>query len=296
MQITVAAREYVREKHLRKTPIYSANRFARVMGDLPLEQVTQAAVDEFVQKARNSGQWSAETLRGTVKDLRTLVRFFQQRVIHSDCRRTEPDPEPTPLEHLAAIMDHLAAWSRQWLVLAYWTAARLSDVISLQKQVAEIPAGTVTRVLRWTAAKTRRRHACPVPDWMQAYLSPVQLPFGTCNDWCKVLVRVELERVCRLARLPRILPKNIRQAALTEWAIANGAAGAVVHGNGLRVMDHYVAPLQLLESVMHHVRLPAGWRGEEEHRDEDELVTCFRRLDGDARTLVVQTTRRLVRA
>lgn len=88
-----------------------------------------------------------------------------------------------------------------------------------------------------------------------------------------------------------MLPKHVRQRALTEWSRADAMAGRIIHGCGLGVLDHYVDPLSILENAQHRVRLPVSF-GADQSSGEDVAVT-FRRLDPEAQQLVRSTIRRL---
>lgn len=286
MQLQTFAAQYCESKRLARTPIYSANRFTKFMGTHDLNQIDQSLIESFATVARTAGV-AEETIRGTLKDLRTLVRAATGTILKVVIRKTQPAPEPTPLDHLSAIIPHLAPWSLQWLALSYWTALRLADTVNLQQQISE------TSVLKWTASKTKWRQSWPVPKWMQKFLTPVSLPYRTCPDWCQVIIRAELDRVTAATGVPKILPKGIRQRSLTEWTRADGAAGAIIHGSGLKILDHYVDPMQILENAMHKVRLPAGLKEDNESGTEETLILSFRRLDPMAQNLVMHTTQRL---
>lgn len=287
MRITEFADIYCREKSIAKTPLYSANRFARYVGDIETDQINREVIERFIAAAKSAGNVSAETIRGTVKDVATLCKAAGGESVKVVCQRKVPDPRPTPLEDIAAIIPFLAEWSLQWLVLAYWTAMRLDNVIRVQRIIQ--PAKT----LRFQATKTGWRHVWPMPDWIQKFMRPVKLPYGKCPDWSQVIVRGELERASKIAGVERVLPKGIRQRSLTEWTVADRAAGAIIHGNGLKIMDHYVAHQEILENAMHRVRLPAGLRDPAEETPENDLILHFRRLDCEAQKLIVSTTRRM---
>lgn len=289
MRLTEFAHSYCRERGIRLTPVYSANRFARVIGDFEVDAIQQDQVDAFIKAARIAG-YKEETIRGTVKDLRTLVSAAGQKTLSVNVKKTQPKPTPTPMEHIEAIIPHLAPWSLQWLVLAYWTALRLADTIALQKQLAPVP------MLQWQASKTKWWQSWPVPKWMAQYLHPVSLPYQTCPDWAQAIVREELTRVSNAAGIPQIYPKHIRQRSLTEWLAADFSAGQIIHGCGLKILDHYVSQVSVLENAMHKVKIPRGLKDQDDSSEEETLILNFRRLDPQAKDLVVHTTQRLAGA
>ncbi len=109
-------------------------------------------------------------------------------------------------------------------------------------------------------------------------------------------MRGELDRVCDKADVPRILPKNLRQRAITEWT-KTGEAGAIIHGCGFignhAVMRHYVDKLAILESAAPRVRLPSCF-GATPPTAESTLLDNFRRLDPAAQMLIAGTAERMV--
>lgn len=293
MLISEAAETYVRERNLARTPVYSAGRFAAVVGDLPVEQICQNHIDRFKVDAESKG-WSAWTIRGTIKDIRTLTRHFCGFSPTVQVVVPTPDPDPTPIQDIDSIWKHLDPWARQWLVISYWCSMRLDDSLKVQ---LDIHSGKHQGALflLWTAGKTGRKHRVPVPKWMLSFLSPVDLPYSKVNDWTQETVRESLKRASQCCGIDQVYPRNIRQRGLTEWKRASPDAGSIIHGSGLGILDHYIPPIEILQAAMHQVRLPAcfGAVGEKSH--EDDLLTSFRRLDPQGKDLVVMTAKRIGR-
>jgi hypothetical protein len=284
------AESYVTENKLARTPIYSANRFARMLGDMPIESVTDKTLKKFRQ-ACEDGNLSAWTVKCGLKDLRTLVRASGRDIGIDRIATPEPDPKPVELRLIDAIFPHLEPWSQQWLVLSYWCGFRLADSIRFQQSIT-----ADTKTLQWKAKKTNRKHNMTVPRWIERFMRPVVLPYRTSMDWSEARVRMALAAACQAAGIDQILPSQIRDTSLREWCRADFHVGQVVHGCKMGVIGHYVLTLDVIDPVAPRVRLPECFGGESpEKRPEAELVEHFRKLDPQARDLVLMTAQRMSR-
>jgi hypothetical protein len=285
MLLNAFAVSYVSDRGLARNSIYSANRFAKLMGDLGPEQITAEHLIEFRRRAEAAGlgTWA---IKGTIKDIRTLIRAAGGDVTIEKIRKPDPNPEPISLSTIDAIWPHLADWSKQWLVLSYWTCLRLADSIHFQR---EFQADS----LAWQANKTKHRHKWPVMPWMQPFLHKRPLPYSSTNDWSKAIVRAEIDRVCVLADVDRFTPQQIRDTGLREWCRADFHVGQVLHGCKLGTIGHYVDVLDVLEPVAPRVRLPDCFGACPESLSEATLLASFRKLDPGAKTIISSTAQRL---
>jgi predicted transcriptional regulator len=285
MNIVEHAREYCARKQISKTPIYACQRVAEVIGEIEANQVTQQHVEQYVQQARKDRvpEW---TIKGAVKDLRTIVIDAGGPVLLNTVKKPKPDPKPCEISDIDTIWQWLAPWSCQLIVLTYWCGIRLEDAIRLQLKV-----DPSWRSITWEANKTGHRHRIPAPKWLSKWLQPVRLPYKSSNDHAQVIVRGELDRVCTVAGIPRILPSTIRDRGITEWSKVSSDAGALLHGHGLGTRDHYVPALEILTAAMDRVRVPTAFGAAQS--SEDSLLSAYRRLDPSAQGLVSMTAERL---
>jgi hypothetical protein len=168
----------------------------------------------------------------------------------------------------------------------YWSCARLEDCINLQ-----LAADPDCRSIAWAAEKTGHKHRIPVPPWLRKWLEPVRLPYRKSNDHAQTIVRGELDRVCQIAKIPRILPSQIRDRGITEWSKVSSDAGALLHGHGLGTRDHYVPALEILTAAMDRVRVPAAFGAASS--PEESFLTSYRRLDPAAQNLIGSMAERL---
>lgn len=284
MRLADFAAQYVASRGIRKVPICSAKRFVATVGEIQARDITQAEIDRYVSDARNQHipEW---TIKGTVKDVRTLARAAAGTILRNPVRKPLPDPRPCDIADIDAMWDSLAPWSQQLVVLLYWTAARLEDGLRLQ-----LTLSAEWRVISWEAHKTKRRHKLPVPEWLQPWLTPGPLPYHNANDHSKTIVRAELDRAANLTGIPRVLPSHIRDRSLTEWSKIH--CGSIIHGCGMGdTRDHYVPPIEVLIAHQHKLRLPACFGAVA--APEETLLQTFRRLDPDAQRLISGTAERL---
>jgi hypothetical protein len=285
MNIVEHAAEYCHRKSIAKTPLSNCRRFAKLIGNLDVQTITQAHVEQFVSAAR-AEKIPESSIRGIVKDVRTIVIDAGGCVLLNTVKKPKPDPKPCEIADVDACWPWLAPWSCQLVVLMYWTCARLEDAIKLQ--LSAVPD---CRSITWEAQKTGHRHRIPVPPWLRKWLEPVRLPYKLSNDHAQVIVRGELDRVCTIAKIPRILPSQIRDRGITEWSKVSSDAGALLHGHGLGTRDHYVPALEILTAAMDRVRVPQSFGAASS--SEDSLLSAYRRLDPSAQGLISMTAERL---
>ncbi len=285
MLLTDHAAEYCARKSIAKTPLCNCRRFASIIGPLESSTVTQQHVEQFVAEARKQ-KIPESSIRGIVKDVRTIVLDAGGPELKQIVKKPTPDPKPCEIADIDAVWPWLAPWSCQLIVMKYWTGARLEDCLKLQLKV-----DPQARTISWKAHKTKRLHRIPVPKWLTKWLEPVRLPYSKSNDHAQTIVRGELERVCTIAKIPRILPSEIRDRGITEWSKVSSDAGALLHGHGLGTRDHYVPALEILTAAMDRVRVPAAFGAAQS--SEDSLLSAYRRLDPSAQGLVSMTAERL---
>jgi hypothetical protein len=287
MNIVDFAVAYVSERGLSKTPVYSARRFERMMGNLPITEIDNAILHEWKEKSEreNLAVW---TIKCGLKDLRTLIRANGSDVKIDRLKTPEPNPQPVALSVIDAIWPHLDDWLKQWVVIAFWTALRFADTIRMQRVVKPDR-------LEWKASKTGHRHRWPVMDWMKPHLQPVDLPYTKNEDWSEVIVRERLTRACEIAGVNRVLPSHVRDTSLRAWCQADARVGEIVHGCRLGVIGHYVDPLDIISPVASRVKRPSCFGGDKEKEPEEALVTSFRLLDDQAKGLVLMTAERMRR-
>jgi len=116
MNIVDHAREYCARKQIAKTPIYACQRVAEVVGEIEASKVTQAHVEQYIQAARRDKvpEW---TIKGAVKDLRTIVIDAGGPVLQNTVKKPKPDPKPCEISDIDTIWQWLAPWSCQLIVL-----------------------------------------------------------------------------------------------------------------------------------------------------------------------------------
>lgn len=286
MKITEFAEQYVKRNGLKRTPIYSANRFARYLRDADITEVTSQDLSEVKERCQADGlsQW---TVKCTLKDLRTLIRASGRDIKVDRVRVPEPHPQPQSFADIDEAWPKLANWCRQWLVIAYWTALRLEDSIRLQQSLTG-----EQNFLELVASKTGHRQRWPIMKWMHQYLQPINLPYGRNLDWSANMIRKELKNASKKTLLQ---PNKIRDRSLNEWQRIG--VGDIVHGSGLHrlgVMRHYIDPLEQLTTVAPRLAVPSCMRSVSAAvSTEEALVANFRSLDPAAQALIAGTAERL---
>lgn len=280
------AEKHVSENELRgKTPIYSANRFVRIVGDIPIAEITQDHICDYRQKCREQ-KLSPQTIESSIGNIITVLKLSAGRTIETGKPLKSRRPEPRPVEFpaICEVFDKLPAWMQLWIMFSFWTGLRLGDSITCLRKLTGTVIGSV---ISHHASKTGRYQKWPVPKWLKEKLESVPFPTELCLENQKKQVRAELRPHAQWG------PKNLRQCSITEWSKANATAGAIIHGSGLGILNHYVDPLQIIESASQRLRLPKCFNACTQEGCEDTLISNFRRLDPAAQSLIVGTTERL---
>lgn len=283
------AKHYLESRTIaRREPLYSANRFARAVGDIAAEDVTSEHLDQM-RKALTAQGLSNRTIETTVADVITVVAFCTGKAPAKGCplRVESPDPHPVDIAAIEECWQHLQPPLKAFVAFAYWTALRLDDALRWLHDHRH------TDTISIVASKTRKRHRFPFPVWLKQLVT-VDFPFRAGSDFCKRQIRHEIAMASHKAGVSVWSPKELRQRGITEWSRANAMAGSLVHGTGMRgVLNHYIEPLSILESAAPRVRLPACFGASTDSSNEDALLSNFRRLDPAGQGLVTMTLERL---
>lgn len=284
------ARQYLANRSIaRREPLYSANRFARCVGDIPAANVTIEHLNEMRRKLVDAGL-SNRTIESTVCDVITVVAFVTGKPPgKGDVLKVEaPDPQPVGVEEIDATFHHCEPEIRAYIAFGYWSALRMSDAIRWLHAVKP-----TTETISIVASKTGKRHRFPYPQWLRSIVTACVFPWRV-TDFAKRTIRHKLAMACHKAGVAVWCPKELRQRGITEWSRANAMAGSLVHGTGMAgVLRHYIEPLSVLESAASRVRLPKCF-GAVDQTGEESLLCNFRRLDSAAQGLLVMTAERLV--
>jgi integrase len=284
------ARQYLASRKIaRREPLYSANRFARAVGDLPASEVTFQHLN--MMRMHFTGTLSNRTIESTVADLLTVIAFVTgQAPAKGDPLKIEPpDPRPIGLDIIEKTWGHCTPHIQAYIAFAYWTALRLSDCIKWLRLLSD-----ETQTISIAASKTGKRHRFPYPPWLQRLVSAQAFPYQA-TDFGRKSIRREIASACVAANVPVWTPKHLRQRGITEWSRANAAAGALVHGTGMSsgILKHYIDHMSLLESAAPRVRIPSCFGSSTTATTEDTLIHHFRRLDLAAQGLIAGTAERL---
>ncbi len=302
-QLMIAAAAYVDDGGLSaKTITHNCRQFfARTgdnFGDIAPEDIQTEHFVAF-RKAALAANLARYTIEKVITDVATVCRSVTRKMpdVGKRLRRTRPQPKPAPLDSIEAVFNVAPEFMQQWLVLTTWTGARLTDAMKLQ---ALVQSGQFekTEFITFQASKTGKQHLWPIPDWLRPWLRKIDHTFKPVNSFQVRTHRNRLTEYCAAAGVPIFTPKQIRQRAITQWTRANGAAGAIVHGKSLGVMDSYVDQNELLLEAMPRVIMPdvfklrAGITPATVAADDPYQV--FQSLDPRTRDIMLQTMRAML--
>jgi hypothetical protein len=284
------ARQYLASRTIaRREPLYSANRIARLIGDIPIAELTTEVITDLRGKMLASGL-APRTVESTISDLLTVAQYHTGKTVNRGHRVRYERPQPTPVEIdvVNAIWPHCAPWMQTWIAFTYWTGLRLTDSMGALNEYRDKP---LPPVMRWRARKTGKHHVFPIPGWLRSRVESGPYRFRTTSDFAKRQIRAALHFACLKSACETVLPKQFRQRAITEWSIVNANAGAFIHGRDIGILNHYVDPLAVLESAAPRVRLPTCFGATQDCGES--LLRNFQRCDEQAKSIVALTAERL---
>lgn len=259
-----------RERHA-----WDLRRFYALIGDKEIDEVTTVDFQRFriLSKAAGHSAATTETTLRTVRQtlnacaemgkLQTLPFKGRPRKIKK--RR----PRPATIEELgkfhyatiAATWPRHTAWGkprdywRGWGSIAYWTGLRLHDLtwrLSMEHVFRDS--------IEITAEKTGIEHVFPMTDNVRRVLDKYQGDdsqplFQVCES--PNMVRKHLRAICEAAEIRKLIPRNFRQACITQWTKVGGRAGDLIHGCGMpAILESYIDPLEILAEVAPKVAWP----------------------------------------
>lgn len=281
---------YVRDNNLAgRTPIYSASRFVRMVGDMEPAAITTQHLCEYRAKCV-AAKLSAKTIESSIGNLLTLIRSVTGVKLEAGkrLRIKRPQPSPVPSESLEAVYLRAPQWLRGWIALTCWTGLRVGDGVRAMWEIGGTDPG---KVLRVHSTKTWKEHVFPMPQWLREIVHASPFPREYCMENTKKFVRLQIALLCSDGDVPIWTPKQLRQRAVTEWTAANATAGAILHGCGLGVMHHYLDPLTVLESAAARVKVPACFSSQTP--EETSILEIFKRLDPAAQSMLAAMSERL---
>lgn len=268
----------------------NCRRFERLTGVLNPGSIDADALQRFREIAL--GQSLAhDTIEKTVTDVMTIVKHATGSIpsVGKRLRKKRPKPKSVEIADVGLIFEAAPDWLRKWIVLDYWTAARLADSLDVFLNV-QAPHDVIVH----QASKTDLVHRWPVPRWLRDWMRPADSSIQKNTQHFRKVLSSALAVACVTAGVPIVTAKQFRQRSITEWTRANATAGAIVHGCGLGVMAHYLDPMSVLESAMDRVRVPACFGVDcNDETSEGKLLTHFRRMDPAAKDIITNTAERL---
>ena len=291
MKLTTVAVEYVGTDKAR-TPIYSANRFKKLVGDMHCGKIKREHLELYIAQCRLQ-ELSPATIRNSLKDIVLLVEHKTgTRLTHSKVKVPRPVPQPAPIDSIEATYEKSSPWLKAWMAVVFWTGQRFSDSLRF---MANYKPGQYEK-LQWVASKTDKVHTMPAPPFVVRHLNDAgDTPYLKVNDHSKWKVREALRMCCNAATVSVWLPQNLRQRCVTEWMSADSSAGKIVHGHGLSVLDHYVVHETLLDNAAPKVRVPDCFLTAEEkesrNSQREELIKLFDAKTKESQNVIMHVAR-----
>ena len=258
----------------RKRLTYDVNRWERLGGPMDVASIDKHAVKAFRAAAAGLSPWSIE---GTVSAILVMLRFLSDdghdvSVPYAGrrLRRRKQLRHVPSVQDLARVFEECGKarypvlshcstgdWWRAFLVTAYTTGLRLSDLLSLEwEHVGEA---------RWlvVAGKTEKIQALPLLPCCTLALNRIRSPRERIFEVPTVrFLRRELRRMSQWAGVTTILPQAIRRTSANAYETARPGAGAMILGHALSgATAFYVSPSLVLTDAAAKLEIPPEFTG-----------------------------------
>ena len=257
---------------------HDVNRFEVCFGtDLDIAGIGPEMFAEFRRWGleRPLSPTSIESNVSTILTILRHARRFKLLVELPDrgrsLRRPPPKIEQPTIDDIQKLyaVAHVAKWPRRihvtpaifwraWIVVSYFTALRLSDMLRLDWSMLSEEDGTLTV----DAEKTGKRHEIPIHPVLFAHLKMMHgpldriFPVGTSLNQ----LRRELRRMSEAAGVRYASPQMFRRLAATEWERARHGAGQYIQGSTLRNSSRfYIDTTELLRKALDDLRVPEAF-------------------------------------
>lgn len=290
-----------------RTRQYRLSCWAKYAGELP---TSTADIERF----RAACPLSVATIEATVT---AVVAHQRERGIPLSAGRRLQQPHPRPLvptaDELCRFYGHVryadwprcAGWSaskptwlgdcsrvqwwRAYVVFSSWTGLRTSDMRMVTW--AEWDAQELTAT---------KKVGAPVPLIHSPHVERHLAPLRGLSD--AIFVRVpakqlnrELRAISEAAKIRPVTTQSLRRFAVTEWSTASDAAGAVLHGCGVR--RYYLDRARIMDRAAPNVRIPDAFMSAAERRPatvaKRALIDALRRATPSERDWLVEAARKI---
>lgn len=259
-----------------------------------LADIGVADFEDFRKRCRDDGL-SPRTIESGIADVLMILRFMYERgAIEAIPSRGRPlriphkHPVQPTLAHLGKLYQHadattaprrrhvprIVVW-RCFIVLAYCTALRLSDLMAVKWDAVD------GNVLSVTAGKTGKLHRIPLHPVCVRHLNLIRRP-----DHLPIIplpghqtrVRQQLRKICEAAGVsPVVTPQQLRRCASTHWERAHAGAGGMIQGSALGgSLAHYIDVPAVLQEAVKGLEVPQEFvDGVELSADELQAIRVF---------------------
>lgn len=258
---------------------YDLDRWERFSGNPTLAKICGAVLMRFRDAAHQAGL-ADSTIHGTFQGVYAILREAQRRGLISAIpekprrRREPPRKGPPPslevFDRFVRTGDAMFdrgeirtrlqnGWFRACMALAYFTAMRRSDLLSLEWD--QIIGDTI----EFRAQKTGKLHVIPMHPLLQGILADFReigqrkvIPVG------QISIKRACHAVCREIDASSIHIQNIRKLSARQYERAHAGAGALILGHSIpgatayyldapEILRHAVAKLAVPSAFANHV-------------------------------------------
>lgn len=281
MKLKSAAEEYISDPEIEIAPrtaqsyLHHCNRWERLTENPDITDITKEEVTSFNKACRDAGL-AATTFQSSWRNIRTILSYAESKGWVSEVpkirvakvRRRRPVVPAWDLidtmygnasKTIWPVLDYCSTerfW-QAWLAVSYWTGLRLGDM----KELSISDYSAAEKTLLKEANKTSKEHIYPVPDWLAKHIRMVKGSrdgrLFSVPRWSDNRIRREMARMCGGIELRQpVGPQQVRRLSINTWSGVHADAGKIIHGTGLGILDFYLDPLVLLQSVMSDVPVP----------------------------------------
>lgn len=127
---------------------------------------------------------------------------------------------PSDLE-IEAVIQSSSGWLKNFLMIAYLTGARLSEVGNLRWSDIHLSSGTISFSRKRSGGRGKRTlsiqvQAVPIPDRLRDYLSGLPLNREPLEGYSRGSIGRMIARLCRSVGVPVFTPHGLRRATVVR--------------------------------------------------------------------------------
>lgn len=215
----------------RKLYTQKGQQLARLLGDVPLRELSRGQLDEYIAKRRKEGV-QLETVRKELAVLRLALKLARdlgeferdpERVLPTLRVKYKPRRRWLPVEEVQALLAQLQPARQLWVLLIVYTSARFSEARRLTWEAIDFKQGLVH--IEGTKNGGADRFVPLHPELRKALLAARKGSGVVLKSWVSALR--DLKAACKRAGIEKATFNDLRRT-YSSWLKQAGVESFVV--------------------------------------------------------------------